>query len=46
MRDSFSSMILILAGGDVLQAEAIKKGSVSDYISKFDLHIRRLEDIK
>ena len=44
-REDFREMILILAGGDLLQAEALKRGSVDNYISKFDLHVKRLEDI-
>lgn len=39
-------MILILAGGDPQQAKVILKGSVDDYVRKFDLHVKRLEDIK
>ena len=36
-------MILILAGGSQVEAEAIKRASIDDYIIKFDLHVKRLE---
>jgi hypothetical protein len=36
-------MILVLAGGDMIQAAAIRKGSVDEYIDKFELHVKRME---
>ena len=43
IRDDHNSGLMILAGGDILQYNELKKISVNDYLIKLDDFVTRLE---
>ena len=43
IRDDFYGGLMILAGGDILQYNELKKISVNDYLIKLDDFVTRLE---
>lgn len=42
-RQSFDEQVMMLAGGDVMQYEAIKKGSIGDYLIKLTNYVDGIE---